>query len=197
MIRASEYVVGTFDFTSFAASDPERTARITESQSARAGGACRSGGVAEQDRDEVLTGIGLSRRHRSGRRKCDRRSQPQTRQHPHSALLVVGAHFRRVQLHHSRQRISASHGAQSGWDFLAGWQGLAAGQRYSRRSLPPRTEALPDQPLRRADCTWSAWNTEWYEHDHRSCDTGNPDQHESCHWRNSGRVGLRHAARRS
>jgi tRNA pseudouridine38-40 synthase len=28
MIRASEYVVGTFDFTSFAASDPERSARI-------------------------------------------------------------------------------------------------------------------------------------------------------------------------
>jgi tRNA pseudouridine38-40 synthase len=29
MIRASEYVVGTFDFTSFAASDPERSARMT------------------------------------------------------------------------------------------------------------------------------------------------------------------------
>jgi tRNA pseudouridine38-40 synthase len=28
MIRASEYVVGTFDFTSFAASDPERSARM-------------------------------------------------------------------------------------------------------------------------------------------------------------------------
>jgi tRNA pseudouridine38-40 synthase len=28
MIRASEYIVGTFDFTSFAASDPERSARI-------------------------------------------------------------------------------------------------------------------------------------------------------------------------
>ena len=28
MIRASEYIVGTFDFTSFAASDPERTARV-------------------------------------------------------------------------------------------------------------------------------------------------------------------------
>jgi tRNA pseudouridine38-40 synthase len=28
MIRASEYVVGTFDFTSFAASDPERSARL-------------------------------------------------------------------------------------------------------------------------------------------------------------------------
>ena len=30
MIRASEYVVGTFDFTSFAASDPERSARMAE-----------------------------------------------------------------------------------------------------------------------------------------------------------------------
>lgn len=28
MIRASEYIVGTFDFTSFAASDPERTSRV-------------------------------------------------------------------------------------------------------------------------------------------------------------------------
>ena len=31
MIRASEYIVGTFDFTSFAASDPERSARIAAS----------------------------------------------------------------------------------------------------------------------------------------------------------------------
>ena len=34
MIRASEYIVGTFDFTSFAASDPERTARIAKCRSA-------------------------------------------------------------------------------------------------------------------------------------------------------------------
>ena len=60
MIRASEYIVGTFDFSSFAASDPERTARITEGHAARAGGASRSGGVAEQDRDQVMTSIGLS-----------------------------------------------------------------------------------------------------------------------------------------
>ena len=32
MIRASEFVVGTFDFTSFAASDPERSRRLAESQ---------------------------------------------------------------------------------------------------------------------------------------------------------------------
>ena len=31
MIRASEHVVGTFDFTSFAASDPERSARLAAS----------------------------------------------------------------------------------------------------------------------------------------------------------------------
>jgi tRNA pseudouridine38-40 synthase len=31
MIRASEYIVGTFDFTSFAASDPERSARMAAS----------------------------------------------------------------------------------------------------------------------------------------------------------------------
>jgi tRNA pseudouridine38-40 synthase len=32
MIRASEYIVGTFDFTSFAASDPERGARLAEAK---------------------------------------------------------------------------------------------------------------------------------------------------------------------
>lgn len=35
MIRASEYIVGAFDFTSFAASDPERNARIAESKNSR------------------------------------------------------------------------------------------------------------------------------------------------------------------
>lgn len=60
MIRASQYIVGTFDFTSFAASDPERSARIAQSQSARTGGAERSGGVAEQDLDDVLTDIGVN-----------------------------------------------------------------------------------------------------------------------------------------
>jgi tRNA pseudouridine38-40 synthase len=59
MIRASEYIVGTFDFTSFAASDPERSARIVEGQAARTGGTGRSGGVAEQDRAEVLTSTEL------------------------------------------------------------------------------------------------------------------------------------------
>ncbi len=33
MIRASEYVVGTFDFTSFAASDPDRSARMASALS--------------------------------------------------------------------------------------------------------------------------------------------------------------------
>jgi tRNA pseudouridine38-40 synthase len=34
MIRASEHIVGTFDFTSFAASDPERSARLAASDCA-------------------------------------------------------------------------------------------------------------------------------------------------------------------
>ncbi len=34
LIRSSEHVVGTYDFTSFAASDPERSARIAESREA-------------------------------------------------------------------------------------------------------------------------------------------------------------------
>lgn len=59
MIRASEYIVGTFDFTSFAASDPERSARIAESKSARTGTG-RSGGVAAQDLEGVLTSLGVS-----------------------------------------------------------------------------------------------------------------------------------------
>lgn len=35
MIRASEYIVGTFDFTSFAASDPERSARLAKLRNER------------------------------------------------------------------------------------------------------------------------------------------------------------------
>ncbi len=35
MIRASEFIVGTFDFSSFAASDPERSARVGEAQALR------------------------------------------------------------------------------------------------------------------------------------------------------------------
>jgi tRNA pseudouridine38-40 synthase len=59
MIRASEYVVGTFDFTSFAASDPERSARIAGLQSHRA----EQTGVgamaaSRKELDEVLARIG-------------------------------------------------------------------------------------------------------------------------------------------
>ena len=59
MIRASEYIVGTFDFTSFAASDPERSARMAKSQGRRRSGAARSGAVAEHDLDDVLANVGL------------------------------------------------------------------------------------------------------------------------------------------
>ena len=48
MIRASEYVVGTFDFTSFAASDPERSARMAASATA-------STSNADDDAGDVLT----------------------------------------------------------------------------------------------------------------------------------------------
>ena len=59
MIRASEYIVGTFDFTSFAASDPERTARITGLQADR-GGRVGVGAMAvsREELDEVLARIG-------------------------------------------------------------------------------------------------------------------------------------------
>jgi len=57
MIRASEYIVGTFDFTSFAASDPERSARIAESQNLRKGSAARTSAVAEHDLDDALANI--------------------------------------------------------------------------------------------------------------------------------------------
>ena len=50
MIRASEHVVGTFDFTSFAASDPERQTRIVASQTASAGI-----DVDEEDASDSLT----------------------------------------------------------------------------------------------------------------------------------------------
>jgi tRNA pseudouridine38-40 synthase len=48
MIRASEHIVGTFDFTSFAASDPERSARIAAS-------ATPSTSNADDDASDVLT----------------------------------------------------------------------------------------------------------------------------------------------
>jgi tRNA pseudouridine38-40 synthase len=59
MIRASEYVVGTFDFTSFAASDPERSARMAGSQAnrgERAGVGAMT--VSHEELDEVLDKIG-------------------------------------------------------------------------------------------------------------------------------------------
>ncbi len=48
MIRASEYIVGTFDFTSFAALDPERTARMAEAGNPRKS-AARSATAAAHD----------------------------------------------------------------------------------------------------------------------------------------------------
>jgi tRNA pseudouridine38-40 synthase len=59
MIRASEYVVGTFDFTSFAAADPERSARIAGLQANR--GEHKGSGamaVSREELDEVLARIG-------------------------------------------------------------------------------------------------------------------------------------------
>jgi tRNA pseudouridine38-40 synthase len=47
MIRASECIVGTFDFTSFAASDPERNARTAESKNSRK--TARSGAITAHD----------------------------------------------------------------------------------------------------------------------------------------------------
>jgi tRNA pseudouridine38-40 synthase len=53
MILASEHVVGAFDFTSFAASDPERSARIAEGRSLRKGAPGRSGTLAEHGIEEA------------------------------------------------------------------------------------------------------------------------------------------------
>jgi tRNA pseudouridine38-40 synthase len=47
MIRASEYIVGTFDFTSFAASDPERSTRLTSFAAGRKSAESRTKGVVE------------------------------------------------------------------------------------------------------------------------------------------------------
>ena len=59
MIRASEYIVGTFDFTSFAASDPERNARM-EGLQANRGARARDGAmpVSREELDDVLNRIG-------------------------------------------------------------------------------------------------------------------------------------------
>ena len=51
MIQASERLVGTFDFTSFAASDPERSARIARSQADR--GKRPGAGVVAVSREEI------------------------------------------------------------------------------------------------------------------------------------------------
>jgi tRNA pseudouridine38-40 synthase len=58
MIRASEYIVGEFDFTSFAASDPERAARIANSQRTHKRSDVRSNAVAERESDDVVANIG-------------------------------------------------------------------------------------------------------------------------------------------
>jgi tRNA pseudouridine38-40 synthase len=55
MIAASEHIVGTFDFTSFAASDPERSARLAAAPSLRKSERGRSG-LIEQELAEVAEG---------------------------------------------------------------------------------------------------------------------------------------------
>jgi tRNA pseudouridine38-40 synthase len=57
MMRASEYIVGTFDFTSFAATDPERAARLAEAKKARKTVA-RSGASAENELEDVSSKVG-------------------------------------------------------------------------------------------------------------------------------------------
>lgn len=49
MIKASECIVGTFDFTSFAASDPERSARVAQMQIERKSSKAHSSLVVEED----------------------------------------------------------------------------------------------------------------------------------------------------
>jgi tRNA pseudouridine38-40 synthase len=58
MIRASEYIVGEFDFTSFAATDPERSARIAGNQRIKKRPGARSNAVAEQEMGGVLANDG-------------------------------------------------------------------------------------------------------------------------------------------
>ena len=57
MILASEHIVGTFDFTSFAASDPERSARLAAALSTQRGERVRSR-VVEREVAEVRVGAG-------------------------------------------------------------------------------------------------------------------------------------------
>jgi tRNA pseudouridine38-40 synthase len=58
MIRASEYIVGTFDFTSFAASDPERNARLAGTQANRDQRAGGAKSTSREELDKVLGKIG-------------------------------------------------------------------------------------------------------------------------------------------
>ena len=120
MIRASEYIVGTFDFTSFAASDPERSTRMAE----------RSG-----PKEKRRGAIWRSRRRRLGQWLAIGETQgidpdDEDGTDPFSLkqgnvrtvhLVALGAHRRRVQLHDPRQRISAPHGAQPGGDASCRW----------------------------------------------------------------------------
>ena len=57
MIRASEFSVGTFDFTSFAASDPERVARMADGQGLRKAASAQSRAIAEHESDTGHAGI--------------------------------------------------------------------------------------------------------------------------------------------
>jgi tRNA pseudouridine38-40 synthase len=61
MIRASEYVVGTFDFTSFAASDPERTARMAGVPGGISERPLGAMAVSRAEINEVLAKIGTQR----------------------------------------------------------------------------------------------------------------------------------------
>ena len=80
MIRASEYIVGTFDFTSFAASDPERSARIAESAEARVGERPGASGVGrEHELDDVLTNVGTQSLGPTDDEDAHRRSEPEDR----------------------------------------------------------------------------------------------------------------------
>jgi tRNA pseudouridine38-40 synthase len=58
MIRASEYIVGTFDFTSFAASDPERIARLAGSPCGTGGRAVGAMAVSRDELDDVRAKVG-------------------------------------------------------------------------------------------------------------------------------------------
>lgn len=58
MIRASEYIVGEFDFASFAAADPERAARIAEPQALRKQRGGRFVGVTGGDLGGTTVNLG-------------------------------------------------------------------------------------------------------------------------------------------